>query len=392
LRAQRLARGWSQEDVVQGLLRVGIEIGEKQLGVTRNLISRWEREGNTPRAPYPKLLCLLFEASAEELGWVASSSSPIHVRVTGEDDAEQRNLLRLAGTTVVGVVPPWKASPSLPDASLEDLIPITARYRSLSSTVPSVTLLDATLAHLRILIALAGSARSQTTRTRIANAVNEAAAFAGRLSLDLGDYAAFHRYYRLAAAYATQASDDTLTAYTLGSMSYWAGVSGDGEQALSMMERAQSFLPKHVPTRIASWFAIFEGSVYSKAGDTPKTLAALGRAEESITQDQEPWSWPAPLDPRRLTKHRGFCATKLSLPAISIPALDQDLRALGQLPSRWRALSLSHLAESYVLINEIETACCLTGEAFTIGTQLQSDRVLTSIFAPRIVMRSWAAG
>jgi len=68
LRAQRRLRGWSQEDVVRGLVGVGIEIGERQIGVTRQLISRWERGVTSPRAPYPKLLCLLFQASAEELG------------------------------------------------------------------------------------------------------------------------------------------------------------------------------------------------------------------------------------------------------------------------------------------------------------------------------------
>ena len=68
LRARRLARGWSQEDVVRGLVAVGIEVGERQLGISRNQVSRWEREGTSPRAPYPKLLCLLFQASAEELG------------------------------------------------------------------------------------------------------------------------------------------------------------------------------------------------------------------------------------------------------------------------------------------------------------------------------------
>jgi len=43
LRAQRRLRGWSQEDVARGLVGVGIEIDEKQLGVTRHLVSRWER-------------------------------------------------------------------------------------------------------------------------------------------------------------------------------------------------------------------------------------------------------------------------------------------------------------------------------------------------------------
>jgi hypothetical protein len=172
-------------------------------------------------------------------------------------------------------------------------------------------------------------------------------------------------------------------------MSYWSGVNGEGEHASAMMKQAKRFLPKRVPTRIASWFAVFEGTVYSKAGDTPHTLAALERAEESLSNDQESWSWPAPLDPRRITKHRGFCATTLRLPAVSIPALDQDLCDLGHLPSRWRALSLSYLAESYILNNEIEEACRLASEAFTIGTQLQSDRVLKRVGHIRKQLTPW---
>src|SRR5438477_385475 len=102
LRAQRRLRGWSQEDVVRGLVRVGIEVGERQLGVTRNLVSRWEREGTTPRAPYPKLLCLLFQSSAEELGFVSPStpSALFSITIDGgtiEGDMERRELLRLLG-------------------------------------------------------------------------------------------------------------------------------------------------------------------------------------------------------------------------------------------------------------------------------------------------------
>src|SRR6266446_4817790 len=92
LRAQRRLRGWSQEDVVRELVKLGIDIGERQIGVTRNLVSRWERDVTKPRAPYPKLLCLLFKTTAEELGLLASSPPP---RVTFEDgtiedDVERR--------------------------------------------------------------------------------------------------------------------------------------------------------------------------------------------------------------------------------------------------------------------------------------------------------------
>jgi hypothetical protein len=75
-------------------------------------------------------------------------------------------------------------------------------------------------------------------------------------------------------------------------MSYWSGVNGEGEHASAMMKQAKRFLPKRVPTRIASWFAVFEGTVYSKAGDTPHTLAALERAEESLSYRPcrfQPW-------------------------------------------------------------------------------------------------------
>jgi transcriptional regulator with XRE-family HTH domain len=125
LRAQRLALGWSREDVVQGLVRVGIKVGERQLGVTRNLVSRWEREGTIPRAPYPKLLCLLFHTSAKELGLVvpypsgrASITIEGYTFEDGGDGVERRDFLCVAGTAAVGAFLPWKASPALPDGSL----------------------------------------------------------------------------------------------------------------------------------------------------------------------------------------------------------------------------------------------------------------------------------
>ena len=397
LRAQRLARGWSQEDVVRGLVEVGIEVGERQLGITRNLVSRWEREGTRPRPPYPKLLCLLFQTSAEELGLVAPYRSPTaSITIEGDtfedggDDVERRDFLRVAGAAAMGAFLPRKAW-TLPDGSpdLDDLISITNRYCRLAPTVPSATLLEAMLAHLRILTGLVASARSEAARVRVAAAVNHAAAFAGRLAFDLGDFPAFTHYYRLATAYAKRAGDDTLAAYTLGSMSYWSVMGGDGEQALTMLDQAKSLLPKQVPPVVESWLAVFEASAQSKAGDPSQAMVALGRAEEAIEKDQEPWAWTLPLDFGRLTRHRGFCATRLGLPAVSIPALRHGLDELGPYQIKWRALVLSDLATSYILTGEIEEACGVAGEAFDGGIQLQSDRVLKRVARIRRELAPW---
>src|SRR5437660_11306871 len=75
LRTHRQLRGWSQDDLVRELVGLGIELGERQLGVSASLISRWEHGVTQPRAPYPKLLCQLFNATAEELGLVSPSPS-----------------------------------------------------------------------------------------------------------------------------------------------------------------------------------------------------------------------------------------------------------------------------------------------------------------------------
>src|SRR2546421_9029846 len=264
---------------------------------------------------------------SKEAGATASVTIEGDTFEDGGNDVERRDFLRLAGTAAAGAFLPWRAWPALPDGSLDldDLVSITNRYCRLAPTVPSATLLEAMQAHLRILMGLVGSARSEATRARVAAAVNQAAAFAGRLAFDLGDSAAFHRYYRLAVSYARRAGDETLAAYTLGSMSYWSVMGGDGEQALTALEQAQSLLPKQVPPVVESWFAVFEASAQSKAGDTSEAMAALGRAEEAIGRDQEPWSWPAPLEASRLARHRGFCATRLKLPDMSIPALRQGL-------------------------------------------------------------------
>src|SRR5207244_8847680 len=75
LRTHRQLRGWSQDDLVRELVSLGIELDERQLGVSASLISRWEHGVTQPRAPYPKLLCRLFNATAEELGLVSPTPS-----------------------------------------------------------------------------------------------------------------------------------------------------------------------------------------------------------------------------------------------------------------------------------------------------------------------------
>lgn len=60
LRYQRQKRGWSQQRVAE------------QIGTSMDMVSRWERGASMPTPYYREKLCALFQADAEELGFIAA--------------------------------------------------------------------------------------------------------------------------------------------------------------------------------------------------------------------------------------------------------------------------------------------------------------------------------
>ncbi|HMC07824.1 MAG TPA: helix-turn-helix transcriptional regulator [Actinomycetota bacterium] len=412
LRAQRTLRGWSQEDVVRGLVRVGIELGERQLGVSRQLISRWEREGTTPRAPYPKLLCQLFGTSAEELGLVAPSppaSACVRIEETTiefEDDVERREFLGLfytaaRGAAVWAVVPSGMrpgavssvASSEGESTTLEALTAITGSYRRLDDRTASLELLPLALGHLSHVSNVARRSGSAAGRRSLWAAASEAAGLAGGLAFDAGDHAQTSSHYRTAIAFAERAGNPLLQAFSLGMMSSFRAETGQGARAVQLIEKGKTLLPASVPPTIEARMATYEANAYSSVGDTQQALGALGRADtasEQIQADGEMF-WPLifPFDPGRRARERGACATRLKEPEIALAALEEGLEALGSGASKRRALVLSDLAESYTVSGEIEEACRLLGEAFTAGIQLRSHRVLNRVRKVRGELDPW---
>ncbi len=91
--------------------------------------------------------------------------------------------------------------------------------------------------------------------------------------------------------------------------------------------------------------------------------------------------WPLvfPFDAGRRARERGACATRLKEPQVALAALEEGLDVPGSEASKRRALVLSDLAENFVLTGEVEEACERAGEAFDIGAQLGSYRVLQRV-------------
>jgi transcriptional regulator with XRE-family HTH domain len=409
LRTQRKLRGWSQEDVVRGLVDLGIETGERQLGVTRSLVSRWERGVTRPRPPYPKLLCLLFQASAEDLGLVCSSSPhPSGPRMqvsTTSDEMERRELLSLL-YRAASTAPVWAALPTglrlgVPGTAVRD--PSVAEtlgghpYRRLWASMPTPALMNPAVAHLNLVSQLLESSRSTAEQAKLAAAVSEAAEFVGWLAYDMGHLASGYEHYQSAAAHAERSGNDQLRACVIAGMSLWAGLLGDGARALRLIGEATSLVPPRGAPTAQAWLAAREAVAHSRVGDAASAMQALGRCERAAERSrpgEEPWPWAFPFDAARIAMYGGTVGTILAQPNAALPALQRGMDDLGpgcggpggaakggsaESGPKLRALVLCDLAETYLFAEEVEQTCLLLSEAFSIGLQMGCDRILKRV-------------
>jgi transcriptional regulator with XRE-family HTH domain len=141
LRHHRLQRGWTQENEAEELAALAPTLGEKHLPVTGRMVGKWERGEATPKGVYRRGLCLLFGATAEELGLYQPPEK-------GIEDMQRRAFLHglgmLTGFAIASsfIFEPWErlsaalAQPRrLDDTAMRDLEAVTATLESQYATV-----------------------------------------------------------------------------------------------------------------------------------------------------------------------------------------------------------------------------------------------------------------
>ena len=306
---------------------------------------------------------------------------------------ERRELLRLLGYGLGGSLltpgllrrvgtarPSWPVDDALP---LEAALSITDHYRLVVDSYPAKDLLAPVLGHLQFVSKLLDSSPSGPTQVQLATAASQAAGFVSRLALDLNDQDGGWRYHHIAVAFAERAENRVLQAYHFTDMSLRVGILHDGELAVQFIDRANSLVPPNASPGLQAWFAGREAGAYSRLGDQLAALRALDRAEVLASRadgDDSPWPWTHPFGDGGLDGYRGAIAARLGLPEMALPALQTALGTQnpGQI-DKYRALVLADLAMSHLPAGEVEESVRLTAEAFDIGSQLGSFRVLQRV-------------
>src|SRR5215218_11381373 len=360
LRAQRLRRAWSLQDVVRELCDLADRLGERPLGVSPTMVYNWETGRHRPRSPYPRLLCLLYECSAEELGlWAPAGVS---------------ELRRASGL----VVPPpgfagrWPERPlHVSEATVHNLESVTAAYRRMYHTVAAHDLIDDVAQHAQTTAGFWRRTTDPELRRTLAAAASEITMLAGRMSFfDLGRPSQAEPYYQNALEAAEGAGDRALQAVALGTKSFMARDRGDFDGALHLLRQAQD-LTADQPT-IRSWATALEAITHSWAHQPNQSLAAMERAEALLDQaraDDRP-AWFDYYDPSRLAGFQGLILNQTADPETAQTLLDAAIAALPSQAAKQRACYLADQATVYANAGEVEAACQLGIQALGILDEL----------------------
>jgi transcriptional regulator with XRE-family HTH domain len=366
-------------------------------GVTRQTILGYQRG----RIPHPDTLRWLAAAVGLPLDEVAAAARRqrryrLELRVlasantphgnppcgTLDEDVERRGLLRLMGraatagvlTSTLGRLPASAAAAPVGAEAIEAAATVARSYRRLWLTTRPEDLRDVVVGHVRLISRLLTSTSSEKDQARLAAAAGDTALLAAWLAEDSWDLGAAQRHYQEARSYAERSEDNQLQAYVAGCMSMWTTMAGSSTEAVKLVQQARRLLPRNASSAAQTWVAAREAIAYATAHDEPAMSGALLRAEKALGNtdraSEAVWPWMVPMDDGDVSRYRGFAAVNSGLPELAVPALTEGLDSLGTAPTKWRAYTLSKLAEAHVQTGNVEQACDLGAQAYTIATQL----------------------
>jgi tetratricopeptide (TPR) repeat protein len=399
LRHHRLQRGWTQENEAEELAALAPALGEKHLPVTGRMVGKWERGEATPKGVYRRGLCLLFGATAEELGLYQPPEK-------GIEDMQRRAFLQglgvLTGFAVASsfTYEPWErlsaalAQPRrLDDTAMRDLEAVTASLESQYATVAPVTLTGAVQGHLATVTQLLDGHPPAQLERRLYSLAGEVAGLAGWLSADMGQHDRALIYFDNGIKAAQEANDRALGAYLLGSVTTLPAFREHSPQATLhvLREETRGFRARDATPTTRAWLASLEAEASAMRGDASGALDALESSQAAIESTEEA-DRVRPIvsffDQARLAGEQGLCYVRLRRFDDAKAAFKTGLTRLDA-SSKIRARLLTGLATVHVRQQEIEQACRAAGEAWRIATRTRTALSLQQVHDVRRQLERW---
>jgi len=379
LQERRARAHLTQEAVAEELARLAWVHQGIRAGVNADMVGKWERGEKRPSKFYRRLLCLLYECLAEELGWW--------------EPAGTSELRRVGGL----VVPPpgfggrWPERPlHVSEATVHNLESVTAAYRRMYHTVAAHDLIDDVAQHAQTTAGFWRRTADPELRRSLAAAASEITMLAGRMSFfDLGRPSQAEPYYQDALEAAQDAGDRPMQAVVLGNKSFLPRSRGDFASALQLLDQAKRLVPDDPVVR--SWAMALEAMTQAWAQEPTQSLVAL-EAAETVLDDAAPGAAPAWFDyydRPRLAGFKGQVHIRLAQPETAHAVLEEAMGALDPDAAKQRACYLADRATVCVDEGEVDQACQLGIQALQLLGEVEYETGVQRVRDLRSKLRPW---
>jgi tetratricopeptide (TPR) repeat protein len=379
LQERRARAHLTQEAVAEELARLAWVHQGIRVGVNADMVGKWERGEKRPSKFYRRLLCLLYECLAEELGWW--------------EPAGTSELRRVGGL----VVPPpgfggrWPERPlHVSEATVHNLESVTAAYRRMYHTVAAHDLIDDVAQHAQTTAGFWRRTADPELRRSLAAAASEITMLAGRMSFfDLGRPSQAEPYYQDALEAAQDAGDRPMQAVVLGNKSFLPRSRGDFASALQLLDQAKRLVPDDPVVR--SWAMALEAMTQAWAQEPTQSLATL-EAAETVLDDATPGAAPAWFDyydRPRLAGFKGQVHIRLAQPETAHAVLEEAMGALDPDAAKQRACYLADRATVCVDEGEVDQACQLGIQALQLLGEVEYETGVQRVRDLRVKLRPW---
>jgi tetratricopeptide (TPR) repeat protein len=379
LQERRARAHLTQEAVAEELARLAWVHQGIRAGVNADMVGKWERGEKRPSKFYRRLLCLLYECLAEELGWW--------------EPAGTSELRRVGGL----VVPPpgfggrWPERPlHVSEATVHNLESVTAAYRRMYHTVAAHDLIDDVAQHAQTTAGFWRRTADPELRRSLAAAASEITMLAGRMSFfDLGRPSQAEPYYQDALEAAQDAGDRPMQAVVLGNKSFLPRSRGDFASALQLLDQAKRLVPDDPVVR--SWAMALEAMTQAWAQEPTQSLATLEAAETVLdagTPEAAP-AWFDYYDRPRLAGFKGQVHIRLAQPETAHAVLEEAMGALDPDAAKQRACYLADQATVCVDEGEVDQACQLGIQALQLLGEVEYETGVQRIRDLRVKLRPW---
>jgi transcriptional regulator with XRE-family HTH domain len=280
---ERERRGWSQDEAAQEAYKIADRLGQSDLVFTGAQFGRWERGESRPRPPLRRVVCELYQASAEALGLLDQGDGAANRRTAIKAITVMGGLGALTGRRLLtdaadAAVAASRKRAQVDPMTLEELDQDVERFALDCLAVPHADLFPEVWDGWQQVEQLLDARQSLKDRAHLTLLDGQLTYFLARLSFNLGDYAAARRHAVLAWEYAEDVGQPVLCASvrTLqGTIAYYAG---QPQRSLDLLQAAEPYDTPYTRARIAANTA----RAYAALGDRPGAERALAAMERHL--------------------------------------------------------------------------------------------------------------